>query len=400
MTTQRPGSITITKYESGAAQPQSVKPAIAYKFARDADGTCRDIEHVSPTDRGQFTCYGCTRPLVPHLGNKKAWHFQHKAADAICGRETYLHRLAKAAFVEAYAERLHRRQPFYLDIPVPSTCTHYQQKLGFVCERVQVQQHDLTTLFDSIAVEAPVDGFVADVLLTSSNSGERLLIEFAVTHQCEQAKVDSGLRIVEAAIRDESSIERMRQGHLVTGDGVYGYNLNPRPATMPICGGECHSRVLLFIVYSSGKAWSKVMTPRDALKYRARRSALHQQIIPHVIDPEGCFIDQLAPYPDEPDLSDPAAAFRKASTDAYFKQIPIKSCYVCRYHGINGQSAAVFCKRHRRDCSANEAADCAQYSPTKTRGELKQIQRQNRRWMRQHGFGLVLSRMLRPITMK
>ena len=63
-------------------------------------------ELVTPDDtrleRGKgcgCVCVGCDEPLILRRGEKKRWHFAHRAKTS-CGGETYIHKVVKAWIAE------------------------------------------------------------------------------------------------------------------------------------------------------------------------------------------------------------------------------------------------------------------------------------------------------------
>ncbi|MGH7241038.1 MAG: competence protein CoiA family protein, partial [Candidatus Saccharimonadales bacterium] len=242
---------------------------VKYRFARNSQDIPVDVESL---DRqvgvsGSFYCYGCGHELIAHLGLKRARHFQHKASESSCARETYLHSLAKSVFVGAFKGHQAAGTPYYLEQRVKGTCTHYEQSLHFTCPHEEIQRHDLTKWFDVCNAETGYKGFVADVLLASTTRQEVLMIEFSVTHDCEPEKIASGARIVEIPIHDEADVAALRDGLLQDGkrSGFRSYNLKNRPTCGPMCGGECPNEVGLFIVYKNGKSFLKDIPAKSAI---------------------------------------------------------------------------------------------------------------------------------------
>jgi hypothetical protein len=46
------------------------------------------------------------------------------------------------------------------------------------------------------------------------------------------------------------------------------------------------------------------------------------------------------------------------------RNIAIRNCYICRYHGDNWDASndhSIFCKTFKKSCNSNEAANCERY---------------------------------------
>ncbi len=91
-----------------------------YRYAYDEKGSLIDITQL-PQDRSAlgdyYICIGCGERLIPKTkAQKKEKHFAHKAENATCTRETYLHKLAKQTFFEVYLHCLGNVQPFIIEL--------------------------------------------------------------------------------------------------------------------------------------------------------------------------------------------------------------------------------------------------------------------------------------------
>lgn len=77
------------------------------------------------------------------------------------------------------------------------------------CQRRELYTLNLKDLYNKCEEEVTHKGFRADLMLSHSEHPERtpLFIEIAVTHDCEQEKINSGIPIVELKITEESDIQ-------------------------------------------------------------------------------------------------------------------------------------------------------------------------------------------------
>ncbi|WP_143558041.1 hypothetical protein [Solemya velum gill symbiont] len=140
--------------------------------------------------------------MIANLGKKKVKYFSHKSVGD-CSRETFLHKLGKEVFRSEYTNCLKGNRPFIFSIILPETCNFCATKFDKTCETSTVYNYDLTKIFTNVEEEKRVGDFIADILLSSENGKEKIFVEIAVTHECEQPKIDSGSRIIELKISDE-----------------------------------------------------------------------------------------------------------------------------------------------------------------------------------------------------
>ena len=179
--------------------------AVKYKYAQSGSNYV-SISNVAEKNRkDEFNCLGCGQPLIPVLGKQVEIHFRHKV-ELSCSGETYLHRLAKHKFHEAYIKCLAQKQPFLIEIPFTTECSFYLQKLGLSCKNNSVKQLDLTKYFsETPLLESRWENFIPDILLRSPK-GISLFVEIKVSHACSQEKIDSGHRIIEIEISSVDDI--------------------------------------------------------------------------------------------------------------------------------------------------------------------------------------------------
>ena len=183
---------------------------IKYKYAYTDDNVLICIDDILPEERKshRYFCISCGHELLPRAlqRKKRPPHFYHKkGVEVVCSVETYLHKLAK----KLIKSKFDSRRPFAIKYPVTIECENNSCELVEVkCSRKEDYELNLYDYYDTCTEEGPYGGFVADLLLTSSQKESRqpLFIEICVTHQCEQSKIDSGIKIIEVYIRNEDSI--------------------------------------------------------------------------------------------------------------------------------------------------------------------------------------------------
>ena len=317
-----------------------------YRYANTDSGNLIDVLNLASSNRkryGQLICPGCKRELLPVLGERRERHFRHKLeATSACTSESYLHALAKQMVVRAFANALTEGKPFLLKRRVKQYCNKWKTVFGFKCRSEDISRDiDLTQYFDQIKEESRVDGFVADVLLTSSKTDEKLLIEINVTHACEPEKLDSGLRIAEVKITTEDEAHALEDGITEFNEKTNFYNFR-RQAPKPVpCNSECGHVVAVFHVVKSGKAFMQTDHPERVSEVMLRASTIYSR---RIID---------APFLD----------FEEEALRALRSGVKIKVCSICRYAGFDTLEKPVFCKIKRKEVGNSAAATCFMYRP-------------------------------------
>lgn len=185
---------------------------IKFQYALDENGKLVNINSLTSESRRLHTyrCIGCGNILLPRAISslKRRPHFYHKE-QIECSGETYLHKLGKRIIKERFVCSEH----FYISYPVTvvcsnSCCTFRRERCKEDNKRHKV---DLKEFYDTCQEEVAINGFVADLLLTSSNNPNcpPILIEICVSHACEEEKRNSGLKIIEIKIRDEFDLDNI-----------------------------------------------------------------------------------------------------------------------------------------------------------------------------------------------
>ena len=195
--------------------------------------------------------------MVPALGVRRRHHFKHKAERPIkCTNESYVHLLAKMTLFAALKRAIEGKEPFLILREARGLCARHEKSFGVTCsgQGVLVSQ-DLAELYDTVRLEAGVEGFVADILLISNKTGKKLLIEVAVTHECERQKIASGLPILEIPIASEEAAGSLFGQIDTRRSGVKLHNTPALPAVSHICKESCVISALALLLYRNGKPW-------------------------------------------------------------------------------------------------------------------------------------------------
>lgn len=216
---------------------------IKYRFALDKNGNLIDVSELSRKElskEDKFYSIDFHNELIPKLGDVVTKHFAHKG-DSEGNYESYLHALAKKVFADEYQKCLNEKTPFLFKYRVDNKCSRLDS-LGVACIDSEYKLFDLTTKFDQLFIEKRDGHFIPDVMLYNSEKGDKIYIEIAVTHFCEEDKINSGNRIVEFSIQKEddiSNILEFKDGK-VDFDKIKYYNFKSEKEYT--CQGNCGNK--------------------------------------------------------------------------------------------------------------------------------------------------------------
>ncbi len=185
---------------------------IQYHYAKDSVGNLIPIKSVSHENRAEhYYCIGCGEEMSAVLGKKREHHFRHK--NEHCSRESYLHKLGKLA----YKYWFDNADKFIIQYKADFSCSTFTDcklsksfKRNSFCKRDGIYRRiDLKKYYDTCEEEVWHNGFRADLLLSNSQEPKRkpIFIEIAVTHNCEQEKINSGIRIIEVKLNNEYDLK-------------------------------------------------------------------------------------------------------------------------------------------------------------------------------------------------
>lgn len=183
---------------------------IQFHHALDATGNIININEITQENRAKcYYCIGCGAEMSAVLGEKRQHHFRHK--EAHCSWESYLHKFGK----KKLKEKFDTQKEFIISYYVEFTCEkaadcqltkRYSRDVA--CNKKKLHNIDLKKRYDTCEEEVTYNGFRADLMLSHSKYPERkpMFLEISVTHDCEPAKIDSGIEIIELKITDEKDI--------------------------------------------------------------------------------------------------------------------------------------------------------------------------------------------------
>lgn len=250
-------------------------PKIKYHYALNDNGGIVDITDVDKENRKaqRFFCINCGAEMIPRLGEFKARHFAHKAEIPNCNSETYLHKLAKLRLID----KLYSSKPF--DIAYwqevkcsdKSSCPFFKEE---ECKEKKLKSFDLKKYYDTCQEEQRADSFIADLKISSSRNPDLppVTIEIYVSHKCSLPKKESGLRIIEVRIKEESDIQYL-MSNPITEDQDCRHSLEPRNAKCRFYGFNKEAKspepldvqsIPRFYLFRSGSAFVSNMDERHS----------------------------------------------------------------------------------------------------------------------------------------
>lgn len=238
---------------------------VKYHYALDEHNRLVHINDVDRDNRNShiFHCLNCGAEMVPRMGDVRAWHFSHSAGEEHCGTETYLHKLAKRLIRMEFENKPSFNIRYCRDVVCSdvSTCPFAKPEW---CHSAEPETFDLKQYYDTCKEEQEINGYIADLMLTSSEYPKRepVLIEIQVTHKSTESKRTSGLKIIEIKIESEDDIRNLISGTLEESRDdylgrrnagpvkFYGFkdkSVNPRPLE--------NRSIQRFYLFRSGKAF-------------------------------------------------------------------------------------------------------------------------------------------------
>lgn len=176
---------------------------ILYSYAYDAE---KKIVNVAKAEKGKnYFCIGCGCEMVLKAGAQKQRHFAH-VADSVCSGETYLHEIAKLLIAKYIRENKDLSARYAMMYECSADCPMHTAKK---CQWKALNTFEIAKYYrtDEIKIETYYQGFKPDILLRDNKDGKNpIFIEIAVTHECEEEKIQSGIRIIEIKIKDEKDL--------------------------------------------------------------------------------------------------------------------------------------------------------------------------------------------------
>lgn len=209
-------------------------------------------------DRKQLLhCPYCKREMIAKMGDIRDWHFAHKHNSDDCDYNHYLHSMAEYII----CDKLSSSTKIPLIIKTKEKCEHYDScpiKSEEYCSKDKfLPTIDIAHWIDKWSLENTFikDGheFRADIYGHNKNNEENpIFIEIYVTHQCEEEKINSGIKIIEFEINSEEDIMNVIHNSIKEGVKTRFYNFKPKE----IKGSWNDFNLILkrFTLFKSGKA--------------------------------------------------------------------------------------------------------------------------------------------------
>lgn len=322
-------------------------------YALNTSNKLVHINEVDKTQKEKFRCCNCGNELIARKGKIKSHHFSHKQ-QLDCNYESYLHKLGKLKFHKEYSEALEQGKPFLFQYTTIKTCNSClnSYNLNLKCKLdSSYDYYDLTTRFDRIAFEKKYNGFIADILLESSKTEDKILIEIAVTHKCEQGKINSGLRIIEINVTEENDLNFLAKKRIKLNlEHVERYNFKINHLIEPFHKKEnCEIPHKVFIVFKNGKAIYLKNTKISKIINGIRNN--------------NYLYYNLIRYEDEFDYE--GDTFIDETRNASNRGINVRNCWACRFAAVNeryDQEYPLWCKRLKTEIpNSNNGVDCNKF---------------------------------------
>ena len=144
---------------------------IAYPYATDETG---EIVHISDAEKDHsYHCTGCNKPMVCRQGEKREWHFAHKAAQGGCSWESVLHKQAKHLIEQSFKFAQKNERPYFIRLSCDT------------CENNYISGDIASRCSDVILEESVVDNTRSDIVFIRKNNNGYLIIEVVVEHALE-----------------------------------------------------------------------------------------------------------------------------------------------------------------------------------------------------------------------
>jgi hypothetical protein len=297
--------------------------------------------------------------MVPALGRARKHHFKHKAGrPQNCADETYLHQLGKLTLFNALSDAIKNNKPFPLKRRQSIICDLHEAKFGTICRsQTRCFSDDLARRFDIVEMEKGVSGFIADLLLTSSETGDKLVVEIAVTHQSTEEKISSGLSIVEIEINSENDIEALKEGIETSSANVICHHLPFIEPVQQRCSDPCEVACTLLLLFDSGKAWYSHTNSVEAASLISDPSLVTWEVAGE--RSQRSFLD----------------LFKRFILKQQFQHHhDVRSCLLCSHNGGQKDAHNIYCSFRGRDVwMSSSACGCLSYHPATDAEEAKAL---------------------------
>lgn len=294
--------------------------------------------------------------MLTKKGKIREHHFCHRQV-VECNGETYTHKCAKQFIKNLFDRQDHFYISFTRTIEccLKETCEYQASDLAInngKCSQEKDVRYDLKEYYDTCELEAQYNGFVADILLKNSQKPEikPCFIEIAVTHPCEEAKINSRIPIIEISIPagtdnfDELKTisetaelpfgKKTKKGIEVTFRNFKKSGISKVPHNI--------YDVLAFFINGNGKA--------QVRRYKNSCPSYGRRHLEHGSDYEVHFSNEYV-------------AYNGGVAIANLENKRVPNCWVCQHHGYSFTWGKHYC--NKGVCyqpTPAQAASCSEYS--------------------------------------
>jgi hypothetical protein len=201
-------------------------------------------------------------------------------------------------------------------------------------------------------LEKQVGNFIADILLTSSNHDEKLMVEIAVTHNSTVEKQKSGIRIIELSVKDEKDLLIIENRNLSKDISYLNFrNFNVKGDYGNLCSGNC-----------KGLDYDLAYAYKDG-RFDLKSNKTLKEINNYLTNYE----DSLQTYKVVENYIHTPTLFKTMLSEFSINGFNIRNCFICKYHQEKDYFSpqdikSIYCKYFRKKCSYNDAVICRHYN--------------------------------------
>jgi len=325
-----------------------------YVYQHYALNSSDELVHINNTVNDgttKYYCPFCHQEMITKRGDIRQWHFAHKSDKEECSYDKYLHTIAEKLIMEWF----NKTDSIKLVMHTNNKCNKCEDCKFYdsdYCKIDDTADFDLKTYYSSCSLEKRYmvnnQVFVADILCNNkTNSSCPLFLEIYVFHECERAKIDSGIRIIEFKIQSEEDILNIiNSSEIKEGENIKLYNFKRKDKH----NDKLERPFQKYILFSNMKSYV------DKSCYTCKNfNRLHKGIY-----------EISFPYNDCRSLFLNCGGFyvvgkAKAYCDNFLK----KDCSLCKYHSKDTEGNDL-CKLYKKCgnhkyCRDNDAAICTMF---------------------------------------
>ena len=321
-----------------------------YRYAYNQNKERIDIQTLTKdvARNNEYLCYSCDEKLIPKLGKIRIHHFSHeKGAGANCSKETYLHKVSKEIFYEVYNKCIANQKEFHIEYEIMNECNYYLKKYKKTCLYCEDRTENLIKYFSNIELQKKDENFIPDLLLYNDNKKEKIYIEIFVTHRVSDDKIESGNRIIEIRIKEESDIELIKQNFLTYKDNrIRFYNIPKKSKMKSDCKGHCKASFEVIYFNEDNEI--------DFNFFHLNEIGKNNIFNFYILNENDKRDDDL---------------IKMFAAKCAKKKLPVRNCYLCRYHRIipwrlgisKPYHIPIQCKIKKYRVESMEAENCDKY---------------------------------------